>query len=304
MSPRKKRGIIMLSNVLLPASAATGAAPPPLGEIVTWVSLPRGRTLTHAQLTAALAGAGLNAAAARALSRGNAFRRAVRRLTAADVVRPLPSDDGSLRFQFTAEHLQGAQLDYTYRAVVTLDGATGALTSDDAAMLALAQQRLAECQEARTCGDVTRLVQQLYASEADLFCLRQAGGCYFVPQRHVTFNASMDAFLSAVGGRLSRFTVADSAVSAPAVQVAVSDGLHADLDAYEAALMECRGKPRELLSIKRAQAAIGHALERVVQYRELLGSHYEILIDAAAEVQSRAATHETEAVQTAVATAV
>src|SRR5262249_32983044 len=59
----------------------------------------------------------------------------------------------------------------------------------------LAQEELDRCIEARTGGDVTRIVQRLFERQADLFPIRPAGGAYFTPQEHAAFVDKVQCFL-------------------------------------------------------------------------------------------------------------
>jgi hypothetical protein len=90
----------------------------------------------------------------------------------------------------------------------------------------LAQEELDRCIEARTGGDVTRIVQRLFERQADLFPIRPAGGAYFTPQEHAAFVDKVQSFLGKINGQLLRFPVpAGTKEGDRSVKEAVAHGL-------------------------------------------------------------------------------
>src|SRR3954454_11077624 len=71
----------------------------------------------------------------------------------------------------------------------------------------LAQGALDECIASRNGGDLTRCLQRLFERNADLFPIRERGGCYFVPEVHSALVDRVGSLLRALGGSLRRFPV-------------------------------------------------------------------------------------------------
>jgi hypothetical protein len=84
---------------------------------------------------------------------------------------------------------------------------------------------------------VTRLIQRLFERKADLFPIREQGGCYFVPQEHVSFVDRVQAFLGKINGKMNRFPVpAGTAHGDKSVKDAVADGIAAMIEEHLAAI--------------------------------------------------------------------
>ena len=62
--------------------------------------------------------------------------------------------------------------------------ATGKVSCDNKDLAEHAQRELDDRITARTAGDVTSVIQRLFDRHADLFRIRDQGGCYFVPAEH------------------------------------------------------------------------------------------------------------------------
>jgi hypothetical protein len=206
-----------------------------LGEVITWSCT--GVVIRHVDLIDALNGAGLDETVARALAPRHAFSRACKKLSEARIIRQVAEDDRAIRFQFTAEHRDGDRFTYDLETMLTLDKATGNVTCDLPGLAALAQGQLDHCIQARTGGDVTRVVQRLFERRADLFPVRERGGCYFVPREHAGFVDRVQAFLGKINGRLARFPVpAGTPEGDRSVKESVAAGLSALIAEHEAAV--------------------------------------------------------------------
>ena len=176
------------------------AAPPGtklLGEVITWSCAKV--TIRHLDLIEALRGSGLDESVARELAPRHAFARACKKLSEARIIRQVSEDDKAIRFQFTAEHREGDHFSYDLETMLTLDKASGKVTCDLPGLATLAQEELDRCLEARTGGDVTRIIQKLFERRADLFPIREQGGAYFCPQEHVGFVDRQAHVAAAVG---------------------------------------------------------------------------------------------------------
>src|SRR5262249_43472245 len=110
-------------------------------------------------------------------------------------------------------------------------------TCDRPGLAALAQGALDECLAARTGADVTRVIQRLFERQADLFPIRERGGCYFVPREHTPFLDRVDGFVRRLNGSLRRFPVpAGTPHGDRSVQEAVAAGLAALIAEHQAAV--------------------------------------------------------------------
>jgi hypothetical protein len=186
-----------------------GLAPAPgarlLGEVITWSC--SGVRATHRELVAALRACGLDERAARGLAPRHAFARACKKLSERRVIRQLAESASAITFQFTRESREAGRFAYELEALLSLDKRTGEVSCDRPELAERARSLLAECLEARSGADVTRLIQRLFEREADLFPIRDRGGCYFCPAEHKAFLERVDRLVSALGGRLGRFPV-------------------------------------------------------------------------------------------------
>lgn len=260
-----------------------------LGEVVCW-ELPPGTVTTYAALRHALHVAGLDENAARPFCNRHAFVRAIRAVTGASeqrIARALTEDRHTIEFQLTKEFRNGALWDYSFEARARLDKATGVVTSDDAQMEARLRSELLSQQDTRRTGDVTRLIQALFAQNADLFPIKGSSGVYFVPQAHVGFVAKVEAFVRALSGDMKRFPVPEGTPQGTqAVEVAVTDGMSALLSETEEHVRSIAVDGKRCDSVLGAAAQrIEEARRKVREYRDYLGGQWEILSDQAAYVR-------------------
>ena len=162
---------------------------------------------------------------------------ACRKLARARVIRPLAETETTITLQFTAESRAGDKYDYTLETLLVLDKKSGAVACDLPGLATLAKEELARCLEHRTGSDVTRAVQKLFDLQADLFAIREAGGCYFVPVVRTPLVDRVQTFLNRLNGRLGRFPVpAGTAEGDRSVREAVACGLAAVIAEYRAAV--------------------------------------------------------------------
>jgi hypothetical protein len=239
-----------------------------LGEVITWSC--SGVAVRHADLVAALRGAGLDESVARELAPRNAFARACKRLSERRVIRQLSESAAVIMFQFTRESREEGRFAYELEALLTLDKQTGEVSCDRPELAERAQALLAECLEARGGADVTRLIQRLFEREADLFPIRDRGGCYFCPAEHAGFLDRVDRLVSSLGGRLGRFPVpAGTPHGDRSVKEAVAAGLGA-LVAEHAQAVEALGEDCRPDTLERAAERIKRTRFKLEAYGELL----------------------------------
>jgi len=122
----------------------------------------------------------------------------------------------------------------------------------------------------RTGSDVTRVVQKLFDMQADLFPIREAGGCYFVPVVHLPLVEKVQAFLNKLNGRLGRFPVpAGTAEGDRSVRDAVASGLAAVIAEYRSAVSGFDADTRKE-TLERAAEKIRRTRLKVEGYAEYL----------------------------------
>jgi len=206
-----------------------------LGEVISWTC--SGVAVTHAALVSALADAALDPAVARELAPRHAFTRACKRLSDARIIRRVAEDQTTLTFQFTQETRSTDRLEYVLETMLKLDKQTGKVTCDLPGLATLAQEELDRAVTARTGADVTRVVQKLFETHADLFPVRPQGGTYFVPDRHVAFVNRVQSLLGKLGGQVLRFPVpAGTPEGDRSVKDAVASGLAALIQEHRQAI--------------------------------------------------------------------
>jgi hypothetical protein len=179
-------------------------------------------------------------------------------------------------------------------ALLTLDKATGAVSCPLPELATQAQARLDECVEARSGADVTRVIQRLFEREADLFAIRDKGGCYFVPARHSAFLGRVAVFVAGVGGSLRRFPVpAGTPHGDRSVKEAAACGLAALVEEHRKAVASF-GEDTRGATLERAAARIREARFKVEAYGACLaeekGRLEESLALASSELRAKVAS--------------
>ena len=253
-----------MKTIPWPAAAGTGL----LGEILSW-NCPR-LSVRHLELIDALRAAGLDESVARELAPRHAFSRACKKLSDARIIRQVSEDASTITFQFTSEHKDGDRFEYDFETLLTLEKATGKVTCPLPGLATLAQEELDRCIAVRTGSDVTRIVQRLFERQADLFPIREKGGAYFCPQRHVAFVDQIQQFLGGINGRLARFPVpAGTPEGDRSVKEAVADGLAALIQDHEQAIAGF-GEDTRPDTLERAAERIKTTRFKVEAYAEYL----------------------------------
>lgn len=239
-----------------------------LGEIITWDC--SGITIKHLDLIDALRASGLEESVARELAPRHAFARACKKLSEARIIRQVAEDETSITFQFTQESRKGDHFEYSLETMLSLEKATGKVTCSLAGLATLAQEHLDRCIEARTGGDVTRIIQKLFERQADLFTIRKQGGAYFCPQSHVAFVDKVQGFLGRLGGSMNRFPVPEGTVQGDrSVKETVAAGLSALIEEHNAAI-DSFCKETRADTIERAVERIRQTRFKVEVYAALL----------------------------------
>ena len=239
-----------------------------LGEVISWTCA--GVAVTHPALVAALRDAGLDEKVARELAPKHAFTRACKKLSDRRIIRQVAEDETSVKFQFTHESRDGDTYEYALETMLTLDKRTGTVTCDLPGLATLAQEHLDHALDARTGGDVTRVIQKLFDRHADLFPVRPQGGCYFVPARHAGFVEKVQGMLGRINGQILRFPVpAGTPDGDRSVKDAVAAGLAGLIDEHRKAVAAFGDDTRED-TLTRAAEKIRQNRLKVEAYAELL----------------------------------
>ena len=260
-----------------------------LGEVITWTC--GGIKVKHLDLVNALKDASLDDGVARELAPRHAFTRACRKLAQARIIRQVAEDSKSITFQFTSEKKEGDRYEYELETLLTLDKDSGKVRCALSGLATLAQEELDRCIEARTGGDVTRIVQRLFERKADLFPIRPQGGCYFVPQQHGGFTDKVHAFLGKINGTMGRFPVPAGTVEGDrSVKEAVASGLSALIAEHRLAVEGFDADTRDG-TLERAAERIRLAKFKVESYAAYLaeekGRLERELADAAKELRKK-----------------
>lgn len=174
-----------------------------LGHFVTWSTRRIGRLL-RTTLADKLVDAGLDPSFAKELSRDCAFTRGCKMLSENRVIDRLDGvQTDTVTFQFTKKQLEGGQFAHWHEALIHLDKITGAITCPDKPGLGeMAQRRFDKALIERNTSDVTRLIQRMFAKNADMMpIIKEEGRSYFVPAEHTEFLLKVRTFVRSIGGR-------------------------------------------------------------------------------------------------------
>ncbi len=240
-----------------------------LGEIITWSA--SGTSIAYRALIEALRDSDLDESVARELAPRHAFSRACKKLSEDRIIRQLAEDADAIKFQFTTEHREGDHFQYDLETVLTLEKATGKVRCDLPGLATLAQEALDECIVTRNGSDVTRVIQRLFERKADLFPIRDNGGCYFVPREHTEFIDRIGRFIVRINGSLRRFPVpAGTPHGDRSVQESVASGLEALISEHEMAIAAF-GEETRPDTLERAAERIRQTRFKVEAYADYLG---------------------------------
>jgi ribosome modulation factor len=173
-------------------------------------------------------------------------------------------------------------LEYLKRADVTLDAATGRVSCPDEYELERTlQQGVREAMETRTQSDITRIVQNLFDSQAELYPLVPSKGvAYIVPSAFRDFVAKVERFVNSLGGTLVRVAVPKGdQVSNRNFAEAVEQGLAAMIEEVKSVAEGWTDKTRES-TVERHLAKLDQVIFRAECYAEHLGAQQAKLIEA------------------------
>ncbi len=166
-----------------------------LGEIVTWDIA--STEVAYAEVQESLKAAGLDEAVAADMSIKSAFGRAAKHLKDQRSIDKLEYKGGIARFQLTKKAIKDLRLEFDYEATIELDCDSGSVTCTESPELAKeAELLLSHARQTRNAADITRMVQRLFTSHADLYPINpKKGVAYFVPDAHREFTAKVECSL-------------------------------------------------------------------------------------------------------------
>ncbi len=246
------------------------------GEVLSWSCT--SVSVVYRVVLEALTTAGLDPASAGEMKPRNAFTRACRKLDKQRVIRVVHETAAVAQFQFTRERPRGGRYDYELEAILSLDKSTGKVSGEVLELAAQAQEELDKAIINRTGHDITLIVQRLFKAQADLFPLRDRGGVYFVPERHLPFVAQVETFLSQLGGKLQRLPVQMGSPSGDrCVKETVMDGIASLIRAHKDAIAELDTDTRPS-TFKKVAERIQISRLKAEGYAEYLGDGREKLL--------------------------
>jgi len=242
-----------------------------IGEIITWDI--RVGQVPVGKIREALEDAKLGANTLQDLRLRSVFNRAMNKLKEGRLIDEVERDGDIIKFQLTRKEKREGCIDHNYDCIINLNTESGEITCpEDEELAKRATELLDDVAEHRSSGDLSRLVQRLFESRADLFSINpRKGVAYFVPVIHRDFSDNVKQFFTAVGGVLERFPVPDDGEGNASVAGAIDYGL-ADMGReLEQAIREWDDTTRESTK-KKAAKKIEELRFKHQCYSEYLGA--------------------------------
>jgi len=252
-----------------------------LGEIVYWNV--RNVQIQRQQLIVLLESVGLPGSFAREHSYLSAFKRALKFMEENRIIRPVEENAGIMVYQFTAESKaeDDMVLEYNREATITINKSDyrkdrnfrAAIQGPDDICNRLAELFEDEKTKFRS-SDITRLIQRIFSSHADIVCLRQQGGVYYVPAVFHDLVVKVSSLVSQLGNSTLEHLPIPNVDS---TRQAVRGGLVEEIGAVMKKLDEDIEKVKagddeatERWTLHRTQQ-VAALRDRVARYAEVLG---------------------------------
>jgi hypothetical protein len=236
-----------------------------IGEIVSWTAP---KVVSFMDLKNAVNGSGLDDKIVRDMCPANAFRRAIHHLEENRVIRKVLDADDKLHFQFTEEFLSGGEFHYRKECDLVLDKKSGVVFCTDSLLQAQAQGLVDIHIDTRTRSDVTRIVQKLFHDNGDLFPVRDAGGVYFVPERHAELSDRVEKMLMLIGGHFKRIDMANTERNEKNAAVMVRDSIHGMIADYRTYAEKLKSDDPKVMS---------KGMKRITEIRIKLDAYRDVL---------------------------
>ena len=242
-----------------------------IGEIITWDI--HSSEVPVSKIREALDNAGIGAKALKDLRMRSVFTRAMNKLKNGRLIDEVSRDGDVIKFQLTRKEKRNDCIDHYYDCLVILNVDTGAVSCPENKELEQqARDMLDAVAGVRSGSDLSRLVQKLFESRADLFSINpRKGVAYFVPVTHREFADRVQKFFRECGGILERFPVPDDGEGNSSVATAIDFGLAEMGKELEQSIREWDETTRESTK-KRAEKRIEELRFKHQCYAEYLGS--------------------------------
>lgn len=220
-----------------------------------WIDWPVNLTVSHADLTAKLQVAGLDASLARSLCAGHAFRRAVKKIVPDALKDRIEEKPDVITFQLSDRIRKPGEVDYVKIAVVSCDKLTGSITCADPVIETQAIAAFNAALGMRHTADVTRLVNRAMGGRItrDIF---KAKGTFFVLPSAFPLIDAVEKFVVSLNGTMTRWDLADGTVTnSVRVQTVIVDNFSAELLSAEAHIETITRENRPCV-VKNAEEAL------------------------------------------------
>lgn len=256
-----------------------------LGELATWemgskeVSLPDVRS--------ALRMAGFDDEAIKDLSHVVCFNRAIQQYKKDRVIDRVEREGDVVTFQFSKKHLDeySSRMEYPFEAKITLNVQTGDIVCNDSWEIQQhAVQMFEHAKNHRVTSDVTKMVQNLFETQADMFRVNKSGGVYFVPVMHRDFCARIATLMQELGGKLKRYPIAKGTEEGDqSVSEDIQAGLGGLIDELEGTVRDWSESTRTDTMMKAAERfqIIEHKIKAFCTYFEDRGKFLQDNLKAA-----------------------
>lgn len=256
-----------------------------LGEIITWH--PGKGNVTHQLIQESLKKADLNEKVAKELAPRFAFSRACKKLAEDRVIDVLRDDSDTITFQFTKKRMDNEEWKYSKETLLNLNKTTGKIECEVKDLEKMAQDELDRCIKDRTTSDITKIVQNLFDTQADLFPIREQGGAYFVFEKDLDFVGKISMFLRELGGNIRRFPVPKGdQEGSNAVRETVEDGIAKMIEDHEEAVNSFSLNTRRD-TMENAALRIKLTRLKLEAYSDVLAEHSENLKKKVEEINDK-----------------
>lgn len=244
-----------------------------LGEIITWKPP---KETKFEDLRLALSSAGLDEKIVREMLPRNAFARAAKKLEESRVIDKVSEDANEIKFQFTKMHLDKSRgvIDYQLETFLSVDKNTGNVRCAEASLEVEAERLLREQIAVRNASDVSKVIQKVFETSGDLFPIRDQGGVYFVPAKHIAIVEQVQTVMKDIGGILRRYEIGETGGNAGNVALDIASRMQEMIAEFTAKVEGFDGNLTDRYQEKRLEEITGLRL-KLEAYQSLLGDWAE-----------------------------